>query len=74
MSAPWAGTRRLLLLLGCIALGTVIGWGGFAITGAVAWFLAIPAAIAAGWLVVADPTRCETDIEKKGAGSRPRKP
>jgi hypothetical protein len=24
-----------------------------------AWFLAIPAAVAVGWLFVADPTQCE---------------
>lgn len=69
MSAPWSSTRRLLLLLGCAALGVAIGWGGFAITGATTWFLAIPAAIAAGWMVVADPTRCDPDEGKKGSGS-----
>ena len=69
MNAPRAGMRRLLLLLACIALGAAIGWVGFAITDAAAWFLAIPAAIAAGWLVVADPTRCVPDKRKKGSGS-----
>lgn len=50
---------RLALLLSCLALGAVIGAGGWLLTGSGHWFLALPAVIAAGWLFVADPTRCQ---------------
>jgi hypothetical protein len=47
---------RLLLLLACA--GMVAGAAGHLLTGAQAWYLALPAALAAGWLFVADPTHC----------------
>jgi hypothetical protein len=50
--------RRLALLAGCLAVGTAVGLAGHAWTGDAAWALAVPAALAAGWLLVADPTRC----------------
>lgn len=46
----------LLLLLACI--GLLAGVVGERLTGDSAWFLAIPVAVAIGWLFVADPTAC----------------
>jgi hypothetical protein len=53
--------RRVLLLAACIGGGLAAGSAGYALTGEQAWFLALPAALAAGWLVVGDPTRCTPD-------------
>lgn len=50
--------RRLLLLLACLGVGTVAGFVGEALTGSTTWFLAIPAAVALGWLWVANPAEC----------------
>ena len=54
-----AGKGRLLLLLACLALGTAIGFVGYWFSGAQDWFLAIPGAVAAGWLFVANPEACQ---------------
>lgn len=50
---------RLACLLACFLAGLGIGYAGEALTGHPAWYLAIPAALAAGWLFLADPTKCE---------------
>ncbi|WP_187272330.1 hypothetical protein [Zeimonas arvi] len=50
--------RRLFLLLACVAGGLVVGFAGLRATGSSAWFLAVPAFVAAGWLRVADPDQC----------------
>lgn len=50
--------RRIALLVGCLALGGVIGFVGERLTGDAAWFLAIPVCMAVGWFAVADPTSC----------------
>lgn len=50
--------RRFVLLLTMAAVGFGVGLAGYLIGGSQAWFLAIPAAIAGAWLVVADPGRC----------------
>lgn len=57
----WRATPlgRLLLLLACLGAGGLIGYAGHALSGATAWYLAIPAVVAAGWLAVADPSRCQ---------------
>ncbi len=51
--------RRIALLVGCIAAGSLVGWLGQALSGQPAWFLAVPVAVALGWLAVADPRQCE---------------
>ena len=50
--------RRAGLLCVCLVAGLGIGFAGQALTGDSAWFLALPACIAAGWFFVADPTQC----------------
>lgn len=49
---------RLTLLAGLTAAGVAIGVFVESATGAQAGFLALPALLAAGWVLVADPTRC----------------
>lgn len=59
-SEPRSGRgRRLLLLLACLAAGAAVALVGSWLIPAQAWWLAVPAAVAIGWLGVADPTRCE---------------
>jgi hypothetical protein len=50
---------RAAVLAALLALGATLGYAGSLLTGDDAWYLAIPAAVAAGWLALADPTRCE---------------
>ncbi|NJD24049.1 MAG: hypothetical protein FIB06_01440 [Betaproteobacteria bacterium] len=57
--------QRLLLLAACIGGGLGAGLAGYLLTGEQAWFLALPAAMAAGWMVVGDPTRCTPDATHK---------
>ena len=57
--SPPPGTgRRLLLLLALAAAGALVGAVGSALSGQDYWYAAVPAAVAAGWLFVADPSRC----------------
>lgn len=50
--------RRLLWLLLCFAVGLGVAIAGRLLSGSSAWALAVPVAIAIGWLFVADPTQC----------------
>jgi hypothetical protein len=50
--------RRLFWLLVCTALGLGIGLIGNHLTSNPKWFLALPAALAAGWLFFANPAEC----------------
>lgn len=60
--------RRLAWLLACIAAGAVVGFAGHAWTAQAYWFLAIPAAVAVGWLFLADPTACEPPARGSRSG------
>ncbi|MDP1647919.1 MAG: hypothetical protein Q8M01_06940 [Rubrivivax sp.] len=51
--------KRVLLLVTLVAVGWLIGAAGSTLTGNTLWYCAIPAAVAVGWLFVADPSRCE---------------
>lgn len=50
---------RVLLLIALSLAGLGVGAAGYAVTGVAWWFGAVPLAVAAGWLFVADPARCE---------------
>jgi hypothetical protein len=50
---------RLAVLLACFLAGLAAGYIGESLTGHQAWYLAIPAALAVGWLFLADPKQCE---------------
>ena len=56
---PPSTGKRLLLLLALATLGWLVGAVGSALTGQAYWYGAIPAAVALGWLFVADPRRCD---------------
>jgi hypothetical protein len=51
--------RRALLLVGCLGLGSVVGAIGTQASGSDWWYVAIPAAVAMGWLLVANPVRAD---------------
>ena len=50
---------RLALLLGSVGAGAVVGLVGSSLSGNAAWYLAIPVAVAVGWLFVANPLECQ---------------
>lgn len=50
--------RRAIALAACALAGLGIGLLGRHLGGGDVWFLALPGAIAAGWLFVANPLRC----------------
>lgn len=58
-AAPASTKRRLFWLLVCTALGLGIGLLGNHFTSDPVWFLALPAALAIGWLFFANPVECE---------------
>ncbi len=64
--------KRLTWLLVCLGVGVLVGVAGSALTDNFYWYLAIPAAVAAGWLVVADPSACEPS-PGRGSDALPRK-
>ena len=53
-------SKRLLLLVTCVGAGLAEGIAGAALTGKDEWFLAVPAAVALGWIFVGDPSRCQS--------------
>jgi hypothetical protein len=57
--APKRFGKRLAWLVACVVVGAAVGVVGSALTGSAYWYVAIPAAIAAGWLFFANPTACE---------------
>jgi hypothetical protein len=57
--APASFRRRLFWLLACTVLGLGIGLLGNRLTSDPRWFLALPAALALGWLFFANPAECE---------------
>lgn len=56
--------KRLAWLLACMGVGTLVGFVGSAVSGNTVWYLAVPAAVAAGWLFFADPTQCEPSVQR----------
>jgi hypothetical protein len=55
---PKSHLVRLAWLLACLACGGLVGGLGRHLTGEDVWFLAIPAAVALGWLFFANPGEC----------------
>ena len=56
---PASFKRRLFWLLVCTALGLGIGLLGNHFASDPRWFLALPVALAMGWLFFANPAECE---------------
>lgn len=67
-------TRRLVALLACLAVGALIGALVQAALGRAEGWLAIPLLVVAGWLFVADPTRCDPPREPPHEGQHERPP
>lgn len=51
--------RRFMLLIACLAAGSAAGALGALATGSEWWYLAVPVALALGWLRVGTPERCD---------------
>ncbi|OHC62067.1 MAG: hypothetical protein A2045_04145 [Rhodocyclales bacterium GWA2_65_20] len=51
-------------LLACICGGVLIGFVGTAVSGNAAWYAAVPAVVAIGWLFFADPSQCEPPVHR----------
>ena len=51
--------KRLFWLLACVSVGLAVALIGVFFTGSPVWYVAVPAAIAVGWLFLANPTECE---------------
>lgn len=62
---PVSLKRRLFWLLFCSALGLGIALLGNHLTSDPKWFLALPAALAVGWLFFANPEQCCPDRGSK---------
>jgi hypothetical protein len=62
--------RRLVWLVGCLALGLAIGFTGLHFTANQAWFLAVPGVLAVGWFAIADPTKCLPSTQRSARGDR----
>jgi hypothetical protein len=50
--------RRFLLLVACLATGLATGVVGALATGNEWWYVAVPIALALGWLWVGTPEQC----------------
>jgi hypothetical protein len=50
--------NRLAWFVVCLAAGAAVGMAGTWFSGNPYWYLAIPAALAVGWLWVANPDEC----------------
>lgn len=55
---PASFRRRLFWLLVCCVSGLGIGLAGYRLSADPVWFLALPAAMAVGWLFFANPEAC----------------
>lgn len=55
-------------MLACVLAGLLVAGVGSWLSGSAAWYLAIPAAIAVGWLFLADPTQCAPAARKSAEG------
>lgn len=64
---PVSSLKRLGWLLGCFAVGGIVGFVGSTVTGSDLWYLAIPVAIAGVWMFLADPTKCEPPRDDRPA-------
>lgn len=58
MSASRNLKKRLAWFLACLSAGAAAGMAGAWFTGNPSWFLAVPVALAVGWLFVANPDEC----------------
>ena len=57
--------RRLAWLMACVFAGLAIAIVGNSLSGSTVWYVAFPAAVAVGWLFLANPTECEPPPRKR---------
>lgn len=62
---PRGHRERLVWLLACVFTGLGVAIIGNLLSESPAWYVAVPAAIAVGWLFLADPTECERPHDKR---------
>jgi len=70
MPASKSIRHRLAWFVVCLAAGSAAGTAGAWFSGNPYWYLAIPAALAVGWLWVANPDEC-TPPATRGTGRAP---
>lgn len=70
-STPPSTGPRVLALLALLATGAVLGAAAAWLTGSQYWFLAIPAALAIGWLFLANPLACQPEPPSGGGSAGP---
>jgi hypothetical protein len=56
--------RRFILLVACLVAGSAAGILGALATGSEWWYVAVPIALALGWLRVGTPEQCAR-VERK---------
>jgi len=71
-SAPPRLATRLRWLIACVLGGAGVAAVGHAWSGHQAWYLALPAAIALGWLFFGTPHECATPGARRGEPAAPR--
>lgn len=69
MSASRNLKNRLAWFLACLSVGAATGTAGAWFTGNPSWFLAVPAALAVGWLFVANPDECSPPSTRRTDGA-----
>lgn len=62
---------RAIALLAVLGTGGLLGAAGYWLTGSQHWFLAIPGALAVGWLFLANPLACAPGPPSGGASAGP---
>lgn len=67
---PRSLRNRLVWFVVCLSAGAAAGMAGTWFTGNPSWFLAVPAALAVGWLLVANPDECSRPTPRR-SGSVP---
>jgi len=70
-SAPPNTTARTLALLAVLAAGALLGAAGEWLSGSQYWFLAIPVALALGWLLLANPLACTAESQAREGTAGP---
>ena len=68
--SPRSLRNRLAWFFVCLSAGAAAGMAGAWFTGNPYWYLAIPAALALGWLWVANPDECTPPTTRR-AGRAP---
>jgi len=55
----------MVWLLLCVGVGSLVGVVGSSLTPSDGWYLAIPLAVAVGWIFVANPLACDPSSARR---------